>query len=134
MDDPERELQTIIRLGRAEQADLAAPMTRAIVPRVRRVTARVRHAGCWSAQGMGDALALVVAGGEAVVGAGLLVPVGPVAVGPVAVELVGPVAVEPVGPIAVEPVDPVGPLNGPSFDDSGTANGFSGVPGLEPPR
>jgi len=91
---------------------------------------------------VGDALVLVVAGGEAVVAVGLLVPVGPVAVGPVAVDPVGPVAVEPVGPVAVEPVGPVGPvsvesmrpLNGPSFDDSGTTNGFSGVPGLEPPR
>jgi len=96
---------------------------------------------------VGDALVLVVAGGEAAVAAGLLVPVGPVAVGPVAVgpvavEPVGPVAVEPVGPVAVEPVDPVGPvsilsmrpLNRPSFEDAGTTNGFSGVPGLEPPR
>jgi len=84
---------------------------------------------------VGDALGLVVAVGEAVVGGGLLVPVGPVAVGPVAV---GPVAVGPVGP--VDPVDAVGPV-GPvsvvsvrAFDDSGTTNGFSGVPGFEPPR
>jgi hypothetical protein len=96
-----------------------------------------------STQGVGDSLALVVAGGEAVVGGGLLVAVGPVAVGPVAVEPVGPVAVEPVAPVdpvdAVGPVGPVSvvsmrPLDGPSVEDSGTTNGFSGVPGFEPPR
>jgi hypothetical protein len=86
---------------------------------------------------VGDALVLVVAGGEAVVAVGLLVPVGPVAVGPVAVDPVGPVAVEPVGPVAVEPVGPVGPVSVLSMrpvDDSGTTNGFSGEPGFEPPR